>query len=378
MKVLHLNAGNETGGGMVHILSLLKNNKNMILGLFEEGPMLQQAVSKGIEVQLFHQKSKFDFTIIKKVCDFIDKNGIDIFHTHGPRANLYGYFIKRKRPDCKWVTTVHSNPYHDFLKKGISGSVLTKLHLWALKKPDHYFAISTRFQELLSREGIMKDQITTIFNGIDFSTECSFQITRADLALNKDDFVVMMIARLTPVKGHTVALQALEKIVAEHRQVKLLLVGDGFLEEEMKQLTKNLRLEKHVSFLGFRNDVPSLLKIVDLNLLTSYSESFPLVLLEAAREKKAVITTDVGGVRDLIPSEDYGWIVPVKDIESLVEALEEAIKLKEKGELAQKGIRLYNRASKKFTLESFQKSVFDTYKALLKEPFKDSLKESSS
>ncbi|WP_338470677.1 glycosyltransferase [Niallia sp. XMNu-256] len=366
MKILHLNAGNETGGGMVHILALLANNENVVLGLFEEELMYHEAVSRGIPVQLFNQKSKFDFSVINKVCSFIDKEGIDIIHTHGARANVYGYVIKRKRPNCKWVTTLHSNPYHDFLKQGISGKIFTKLHVWALKKPDHYFAISSRFKELLCKEGVQQDKITTIFNGIDFSNKEVELLSRNELKLDSDDFVIIMVARLTPVKGHMIAIKALHKIIAKHPHVKLLLVGDGFLEDQLKQLTKSLKLENHVLFLGFRDDVPSILKLADLEILTSYSESFPLVLLEAAREKKTVITTDVGGVQDLIPSKDYGWIVPVEDINALVLSLDEAIRLKENGGLERKGEMLYERASRLFTLDTFQRSIFDTYKQIIK------------
>ena len=98
MKVLHLNAGNETGGGMVHILSLLNELKseNIYLGLFEEGIFQQEALKRGIQTVTFTQKNRYDLSIISRVIQFIRNNQIDMIHTHGARANLYGYFIKKR------------------------------------------------------------------------------------------------------------------------------------------------------------------------------------------------------------------------------------------------------------------------------------------
>ncbi|WP_179288966.1 glycosyltransferase [Bacillus sp. 7894-2] len=367
MKVLHLNAGNETGGGMYHILDLLEtlSQKEFFLGVFEKGPMFERAFKRGINIQLFPQKTKYDFSLIAKVVQFIDENKIDIIHTHGARANLFGYLIKRKRPHCMWVTTVHSNPFHDFLGKGIAGRVFTKVHLLTLKKPDHYFAISSRFKELLVSQGIKENKITTIFNGIDFScSHSSIELSRGDIGLEEEQFVIIMVARLTPVKGHVTAFAALKKVIDHYPDVKLLLVGDGFLEEDLRRQAKEMGLTQHILFLGYREDVVSLWQLSDLKILTSYSESFPLVLLEAARAKLPVITTDVGGVGDLVPSNKYGWVIPVKDYDQLALAINEAIDLKHLGKLQEKGNCLNERASSLFNVENFRKSVIDTYKKL--------------
>ena len=106
MKILHLNAGNEPGGGMFHILSLLNqlDKEEVLLGVFEEGEMYRQAVASGIQTEIFKQHSKFDLTILKPLRNYIRLNHIDIIHTHGPRANIYGALLKRL-VKCHWVLT---------------------------------------------------------------------------------------------------------------------------------------------------------------------------------------------------------------------------------------------------------------------------------
>ena len=368
MRILHLNAGAETGGGMFHILQLLEGfeQAEVILGLFERGLMYEKALEKGIQVELFQQSSRTDFMVVNKIISFIDSNNIDIIHTHGPRANFYGYYIKKKRPLCKWVTTLHSNPELDFMGRGLAGKVFTNLHLWSLKKPDHFLAISKKFKEILVDRNISADKITVIYNGIDFNDSQSVhKVAREELGLNAKDFVVIMVARFDPVKGHKEVLQVMKTLTMKNKHIKLLLVGDGQIENEIKNQVATNGLNDCIKFLGFRTDVPSLYNVADIALLASYSESFPLVLLEAAREKIPAITTDVGGVRDLIPSNDYGWVVPVKDNEALGKSIEKAIELKDKNQLSNVGNNIYQRASKLFTVEKFRESVYKAYEKVL-------------
>ena len=87
-----------------------------------------------------------DLSILKPLRDFIRLNNIDIIHTHGPRANIYGAFLKRliKRP---WLLTVHSSPHHDFLGQGVKGKLFTGLHLKSFQYADHILAVSDRFKQ---------------------------------------------------------------------------------------------------------------------------------------------------------------------------------------------------------------------------------------
>jgi L-malate glycosyltransferase len=365
MKVLHLNAGAETGGGMTHILQLLNNFKGaeVTLGLFEKELMYEKARQLGIQVELFTQNSRLDISILPKIIDYIQMNNIDIVHTHGARANFYGYLLK-KRLSCKWITTVHSNPRLDFLGKGVKGKIFTLLHLFALKKPDHFFAISDRFKQMLSAEGIQEKKITVIYNGINFNEVPPAKLKRTDLKLKQDDFIVVMVARLDPVKGHTIAFKAVQDLLKQIPNLKLLLIGDGFIHNDLENEVKQLGITENVLFLGHQKNVHSYLSISNIKLLTSYSESFPLVLLEAARAKLPVISTDVGGVKQLIPNEKYGWIVPIKKVDSVKNAIHDAYTLPQ-NELKQKGQNLYERASAVFTTENTQESILKTYQKIL-------------
>jgi L-malate glycosyltransferase len=368
VKVLHLNAGNETGGGMFHILSLLKelNPKEMVLGVFEKGTMYQEARKMGLNVICFEQESRFQITILKKLSTFIKTENIDIVHTHGARANLYGFLLKKfSKCECKWITTIHSDPRDDFLGCGWMGKIYTRLHLLSIKTMDHYFAISNRFKDMLQNFGIKDSFITTIYNGINFETPPYVPITREQLGLRKKDFVMIMIARLHPVKGHHLAFEALSDILATNSDVQLIIIGDGPMEEELKQMVQKMNIQEHVTFTGYQENIHGYLSISDIMLLTSYSESFPLVILEAARAQIPVISTDVGGVKDLISERKLGWVIPQRDNYALGEAIKEAYHLKNEGVLPFIGFNLFEKASDEFSLQQFSDSVYQAYEKMI-------------
>ena len=372
MKVLHLNAGNETGGGMVHILSLLNELKSdhIYLGLFEEGVFQEQAIIDGIQTVTFTQKSRYDLSIISRVIQFINKNHIDIIHTHGARANLYGYFLK-KATKVTWVSTVHSDPRNDFLGRGLKGTLFTKINIAVLKKVDYLLAISERFKEMLVGFQIEPRRITTIYNGIDFAQKKTYDLSviRSELGINQEeDFVVVMVARLDPVKCHTLAITAMKEVVGSHPGVKLLLVGDGPIREELERMVKEEGLEQNVLILGHQKNVDRYYQIADVTLLTSKTESFPLVLLESAREYTPAITTDVGGVRKMIPDQTYGFVVNVDSLEEVVSALKKAIQLRENNELSTMGLRFYEYTSQRYSVQSFANSVNTIYQMIDENP----------
>ncbi len=263
------------------------------------------------------------------------------------------------------MTTIHSDPRNDFLGRGIKGTIFTKLNMWVLKRADHYFAISKRFQEMLVEFGIAPEEITTIYNGIEFDKnkiKTYDHLSRENLKLSKNDFVILMVARFDPVKRHNLAIDAVGEISKNHKETKLLLVGDGPTRKEIERLVNQRGLENHIKFLYHRNDVEALYSLADVTLLTSATESFPLVLLESSREKTPVITTDVGGVRDMIPDSSYSWVLNGSEVNEIAAALQHVLQLKKDKKLEEIGERFYQYTSKHFSVQSFAKSIYDAYK----------------
>lgn len=367
MKVLHLIGGKEIAGSKNHLLSLLRNfNENeVILGVFEKGTIYDEAKELGIDVRYLGQKNRYDLSVLFSLKKLIKNENISILHTHGPRANLYGYLVKRTG-NIIWTTTVHSDPRFDFIDRGIIGKIFTKLNIAVLKKVNHCFAISNRFSNML-RDLNVNCRITTIYNGISFTDHHELYYSEAELNLSKDDFVAIMVGRLHPIKGHVVAFEAIKNLKKKIPNLKLLIVGDGPLKEELQRKVTEYKIEENVSFLGFQPEqkIHSLLKLSNVFVLSSYSESFPLVVLEASRAKIPVISTDVGGVKDLIVDNSLGWVIPPRDVKSLEDALLNAYEIKD--QLGNIGENLYKTAAKKYSVKQLFEEVKHAYNELIAE-----------
>ena len=333
MKILHLNAGNETGGGMHHILKVLGKLNELYpdtcyLGLLEKKELYERARSANIHTIHFQTHYRYTPSLIRKVVLFIRDNGITHVHSHGPRANVYMNFIKRF-VHITWITTIHSDPFNDFKDGRLYGKLLEHLHLQAIKQTTKIICVSRTFQSKLKSSGC-HDQLQTIHNGIEFHKPLAdnMQINREQLGFSDDDFLILQVARLHPVKAHHIAFKALKQAIAAHKRVYLMLIGDGPLKERLKKLAAELDIISHVYFLGEKLNVYPYYGLADVTLLTSVSESFPYVLLESAQMKTPVITTDTGDIGHLINGKDVGWKLPINDIEGITEAILEAVRFK--------------------------------------------------
>src|SRR5690625_4117388 len=259
-----------------------------------------------------------------------------------------------------WIVTIHSDPYHDFSGKGIYGHFLSRLNVNALKQADRLITVSEPLRVRMVERGVAHHKVTTAWNGIDFRTKSDLSFTRQDMGLAEDDFIFLMVARLEPVKGHQIALKAFAEIVKVRENCRLILLGAGSLEKELKGLTAKLGVTDAVQFLGHRNDVERFYQIADVTLLTSYSEGFPLVLLESAREKTPVISTDVGSVGELIRDE-FSWKVKPGSVNELIDAMKDTLICNKEGGLVQKGQQFYDFASTRFSLKTFAENIYNVY-----------------
>lgn len=362
--ILHIISGGETGGSKNHLLSLLKElpNDQVELAVLQEGALADEARALGITVHSFAQSSRYDLSAIQKLKKTIETLQVKIVHSHGPRANLFVYFVK-KMTKFYWMTTIHSDPTLDFVKGGMKGKVFTVLNRSVFSKIDHFFAVSERFKNMLVKLGVRPERISVVYNGIDFTTPDSPDVTRHELGVKEDAFVITMVARLHPIKNYPDAFELIRKLRAKGHLVEFLSVGDGPLKEELHQQAAG---EERIHFLGFRNDVDAILRQSDCLLLASTSESFPLVLLEAAKAKIPVLTTDVGGVRELVRSEEMGAVVPVHGIDEMVQEIERMMARKQQGILQQGGQALYDFASSQFSVTQLAHATWETYQLHMK------------
>ena len=143
---------------------------------------------------------------------------------------------------------------------------------------------------------------------------------RSNKCIGETDFVIGMVARYDPMKGHTIFLSAAEKLIQVFPDVLFILAGEGLDDHnnELQKMIINKGLEKKILLLGKRNDIHKVLPAFDLSTLTSIGEGFPNVLGESMACGVPCVSTDVGDAADIIV--DTGLVVPHRNPDALAKA----------------------------------------------------------
>jgi len=173
---------------------------------------------------------------------------------------------------------------------------------------------------LVAHEGIPRERIDVIYNGIDLGRfEGDFDRTgiRASLGLSEEDVVVTQVARLVELKDYPTALRAIQQGAAEVPRLRYLIVGDGPERQSIEALIDQLDLQGIVQVLGSRDDVAEILAASDIFLLTSITEGIPLTLIEAMATGLPCVATDVGGVAEVVIEKETGLLAPEQDSTAL-------------------------------------------------------------
>lgn len=368
MKVLHLIGGGDVGGAKIHVLSLVKELGKHIdvkLVALRPGPFAEDAKAMGIDTVVV--KSGNIFRDIKHIIDIVRKEGYNLIHCHGAKANLIASAAKRFAR-IPTVTTVHSDYRLDYMQsmpKRLSFGVINTL---ALRFIDYYVAVSNNFKEMLIKRKFSSEKIFTVYNGIDFSRDI-VMYERQDFSSNygieidEGAILVGYLGRFDPVKGLDTFIKAAKIVVSRNPSVKFILGGDGKQRKSLENMVSSMGISKNVLFPGWIKNPYEFMCCLDINVLTSLSESFPYVILEGVLYKKATVSSNVGGISDLIESGKNGYLFEPGDYKKLAEYLTELVNndslRREMGE------NIYKKASSQFSLENMCKTQLEIYQSIL-------------
>ncbi|MCL1925053.1 MAG: polysaccharide pyruvyl transferase CsaB [Defluviitaleaceae bacterium] len=383
-SVLHLISGGDKGGAKTHVFTLLtalSEEIDVTVACFMEGVFYNEVKNLPIKSILLKQKFRNDLTIINPLVSHIKKENYDIIHAHGARANFIAMFL-RPFIDKPIVTTIHSDYNLDFTENIYKKYVYTSLNKVSLSFADYYIAVSNNFKQMLVERNYESNKIFTVYNTIDFEqkpeieNEQNFFKTfphtvrekiKKETSASTPPNTVGIIGRFDKVKGHEIFIKAAAIVLKYEPNTIFLLAGEGPEEQNLKKLAKNLNIEKNIIFLGFVEDIFSFINVININVLTSYSESFPYVLLEGALLKKPTISTAVGGVTDLIKENKTGMLANPGDYKQIAKKIIALIKNKPHAEKL--GKNLFEHASKNFSKESMKRRHIEIYEEILNDKF---------
>jgi len=363
-NILEINVTSALGGGPEHMYSLIKkldrNKYRVIAACPDDGPYFQRLRDLGIEAINLPIRS-LHLGILLSLVRIVRKFKIDLIHSHGKGAGIYS------RPLGAITRTPVIHTFHG-IHYGAYNPLMRKFYFLIEKFLTSVTYKTINLSKSEQREGlrlriINKEKGRVIYSGIDLNRFDKVKINLAwkkkELGLKGRNIVVGNVARFNLQKGHEYLIKSIPFVLKKYPRTKFLLVGDGELRGKMESLAEELKIKDNVIFTGYREDIPRILKVMDIFVLSSLWEGLPIVLLEAMASKKPVVATNVVGNKEVVVDGETGFLIPSRDPKKLAEKV---ITLIENKPLRKKfGENGRRRAKKTYSLDRMVKETEEVY-----------------
>lgn len=368
MKIMHLISGGDVGGAKTHVLSLLqglKETEDVRLVCFVEGSFANEARELGIDTCVL----TCGFTkALKLLRQMIQDDSFEVVHCHGSRANLIGMLLKNK-VGAPVVTTVHSDYRLDYLGRTFHRLTYGVLNTISIRAIPYHIGVSDSMVELLISRSLDPQSMFAIYNGVDF-TSVQPKLNRQEylnsvgLQVSDDDIVFGIAARFSAVKDVATLIRGFGEACKTAKNIKLVIAGDGEQRRELVKLAKECCPDGTYVFAGWVEDMDSFYHALDVNTLTSLSETFPYALTEGARTHCATIASRVGGVPYLIEHGVTGLLFEPKDHHALASCM--TLLASDRTERDRLRNNLYDRASSYFSIDATVERQREIYRTILR------------
>lgn len=281
--------------------------------LDELGPLGQQLRDEGFAVLVLNRRAGLDWKCPWRLARFLRQEGVDLVHAHQYTPFFYTLAARRlyRRPPLLFTEHGRHHPDYPRRKRMLANRLL-------LEARDRVVGVGQAVrQALIHNEGIPDHRVGVIYNGVNLAPFSNGRpdrlAVRREIGVGADDLVLLQVARLNYLKDHATALRTLARLRPERPNARLILVGEGEERNAIQELIQKLDLSANVRLLGLRSDVNRLLAAADVFLLTSISEGIPLTLIEAMAAGVPVVSTDVGGVPEVLSDSQTGLLAPAGD-----------------------------------------------------------------
>ncbi|WP_110927969.1 glycosyltransferase family 4 protein [Bacillus massiliglaciei] len=290
----------------------------------------------------------------------------DLIHTHDIISTRALWRVKPK--ETPLIATIHGCLATELIvagdikeKEGLKWDYVSAEEYYGATSSDATILPSHWLKNLLTNEfKIPSNHLTVIPYGLDIESFRQKIDKYPNLERPAGKKVIICPARLVPVKGHKYLIDALAKLKQERSDWHCWIIGDGPLRQTLEQQVSQANLSSDITFLGNREDVPTLLNQSDIFVLPSLQDNLPFSIMEAQLSSKPIISTNAGGIPEMVDHGKNGLIVPAGESQPLYQSLK--LMLENEGlrnQLKKNSIRL---AAEKWSLQKMMGSLLDIYK----------------
>ena len=313
-----------------------------------------------------------DFLAFLSILRLLIREKPAIVHTHTYKAGILGCWAAKMAGVPIIVHTPHGNIFYGhfsplvtrffMMVEEITAALIDRLVALTEGERNDYVAFSI----------VNPNKIVTIHSGVNIDpfTKSSVNIEekKRSLGLNPQGLVVGTVGWLLPIKGPVYLLKAMAEIWQSHPQIQLIYVGKGDLEEDVKKEAYRIGVSDKVAFLGWRDDIPEIMQVLDIFVLPSLNEGMGRVLVEAMAAGRPIVASRVGGIPDLVKDGQNGFLVKPSDVSDLSFAIKKLLDDKKmREEMGKKGRAL----AKDYSVEKMVDKIDALYTSLYQEKVLD-------
>jgi glycosyltransferase involved in cell wall biosynthesis len=319
MFSLHIDTARTWRGGqnqvLLTVLGMRALGHRAMLIAHPAGELRQRA-REGLELIPLTPKIEMDLSAAWRLARVIGQEQPDVVHAHDPHGVAMAALALSMSTQATKPPLIAARRVDFHLK----GNALSR---WKYHQVDCFICASEFIRRMLIADGVDEERAVTVHEGIDLGhvEAAPAADLHAEFWLPRDAPIVGNVAALVPHKGHRHLLDAAVLVVQKVPDARFIIAGEGELREVLERQIKDLRLEKHVLFAGFRPDVLSVHKAFDIFVMSSSTEGLGTSLLDAMACGKPVVATSAGGIPEVVVDGQTGILVPPRDHEAMARAL---------------------------------------------------------
>jgi glycosyltransferase involved in cell wall biosynthesis len=334
--------------------------ESLVCCIQAKGELAAELEKSGVRVLCLDrmQSKRFDWRAVGDLTRLLRAERIALVHSHLYHANLYGR-IAALLARVPAVATVHNV----YARSKLHRRLLNRLLAHASAR---VIAVSEEIRsDLIAQDRIDRRKVVVIHNGIDVrrvESKLTREQARVRLGIGENELAFGCVGRLEQQKGHRFLLEAcaaLKKDADLGPRLRLLLVGDGRLRGDLETQAKALGLASSVSFLGTRQDVPDILRALDVYAMPSLWEGLSIAMLEAMAAALPMVISDVSGAAQALGDNEHGIRVPPGDAAALADALRSLAR--EPGRRRALAMSARQRVQERFSIDAMMSQLASIY-----------------
>jgi glycosyltransferase involved in cell wall biosynthesis len=343
IKLTHIICSLGYGGAERFLIDLIKNTDRekyeiSVLCVIEGGPLVKELELNGIHPFIIEKKTKLGISTIWKIYKYLEKEKIQIVHTHLFAGDTWGRIAAVLAQTPIIISTEHSVNFNEGIIKRLIKKNLSYF-------TDKIIAISETVKEnSQKRDWINPKKIEVIYNGINLEKFSLPLLTSLKAGEEKEilhvetkkkketiNITLGFVARLEKEKGAEYLIKALHLCHSRGGgNLKLKILGDGTQRKSLETMSNQLGLKKNIEFLGFKNNPTEFYQEIDILIIPSLWEGLSIVALEAMSAEIPIIASNAGGLKEIIEDRKTGLLFEPENSKNLAEKILWAIENSDK------------------------------------------------